>query len=438
MYAAGASLDSPILKMILIYFSNFVHMDRHSKGLVLGVTLTVAAAACGDSPSGDGRLATASSTAYLLSQEIQSADTSEMLISVLGDLNPQTIDRAQGLAVSGGARGVFSELGYVFVPNNEEFTVTRYQVSEELVLENPVTVSFANFGFTFFGDFYVFGPERAYAIAPNDGMIVVWNPTTMEIIDDAPIADMNRDGFVGRVNLSGRDVNFAARAVAEATGYLVLPVSWADWQTVDGVPLLGVLSVSTSDVRDQKLVTSDCSSNATWALSGRDDRLYIAGAPSWGPYYNHSGTSFPQGAIARFDVGTRDFASGFCQQGQTMTGGHDIGIVLQYAPGRFLLRAIDAEAGAASAIPTYWSDIEFSCSFWDGDIDEVGAMTLAAAPGMGVGGACYGGVFGIDGDAYFNVPTEGFASGIVAKWNGSSMETIFGLDGYPWTFERIR
>lgn len=374
--------------------------------------------------------------AYVLAQEITTPEGSEMLISILDDVGPQEVDRGSALAVSGGARGVFSELGYVFVPNNEDFTLTRYEVSKDLDLVEPVVLSFGSFGLSMFGDFYVFGPERAY-LTSRDGILVVWDPTGMEILEDVAIEGLERDDLLGTFP-QGRDLSYAPREVANATGYLNLPVAWMDWDNVDAQPLMGMFSVSTTDASDQVLVTTGCSSVGIWALSGRDDKVYALGTPSWGPFYNHGATELPGSAFARFDTQTRTFDESACVEVEPMTGGDEAGIALQYAPGRFLLRTIDAATAEASSVDEYWSDIEFACSFYDGDIDETGTITLSETPSMGVDGGCYGGVFGVDGDAYFNIPAEGFESGALARWTGASMETVIGLDGYPWTFERIR
>lgn len=372
--------------------------------------------------------------AYLVSREVVTGSgTSETVVSVLPDTSEQSVPEGAGISVPGYSQA-FAELGYVFATNGEEVSLTRYEVDEKNQLVEPKVLSFMSYG-SKIGQFFVFSAERGYMISP-DGVVVVWNPTTMEIESDAPLQGFERNGFSG-ATVTGRDAQLAINESARRTGYLNLPITWSDWNNVKLEPVLAVLSVSTTDASDQVLAVSDCSAYSLWVVNGRDDNLYVMGSPAWGPFYHH-GEEVPGSAFARFLTATREFDAGYCESVSDLTDGDQGGIALEYEKGKFLLRAIDEDVASASSSDNYFADVQSACSFYQGDIDERGELTLSEKPGMGVDGACFGGFFSVDGDPYFSTPGSDGMKNWLSRWDGGELVQTVELTGFPQSFERVR
>jgi hypothetical protein len=395
--------------------------------------LAASLVACGSDDDKNAEPGAEQPHAYVVSREVTTGSgTSETAITVLADTEKQTIDDATGITVPGYSQA-FTELGYVFATNNEDVSLTRYEVSSTNELVNPQVLSFASYG-SEVGQAYVFSSTRAY-MTTADGALVVWNPTTMEIEEDVLLQGLERGGKLG-TSITGRDATVAINESARTTGLLNLPIAWSDWTNAAVEPVLAILSISTTDASDQVLAVSDCSAYSLWVMNGRDDNLYVMGSPAWGPFYHH-GEGVPSSAVARFLTGTREFDDGYCQSVPELTGGNQGGIALQYGKGQFLLRAIDEDTATASSADTYFGDISSSCSFYQGNIADDGELTLTEAPGMGVDGACFGGFFSVDGAPYFSTPSTDSAN-FLSRWDGKKLVETIELTGFPQSFERVR
>lgn len=376
--------------------------------------------------------------AYIVLTDVPTAESSQLYLNVLPSPQAQAVTQGTGLELPRGSQA-FAELGYVFVADGERLTLTRYEVTAERELANPVELAFVQFGLSFFENFVVIDAERAYLTARDEGLLIVWNPTTMEIVEDVPLIALEKNGFPGAFP-SGRDILYAQNQLVRERGRLYLPVSWSSWDDAAMDASFGVLSVSTSDAHDQTLSTTSCASGGVFSTTGRDGKLYVLGSASWGPYRQYAAAPLPESALTRFDPVSNAFDDSYCERIQPLTDGDDGGLLLQYAPGQFLLRVIDEALVTYSSSADYWSDVQFGCRTYQGDIDESGALSLRERPEMStVANGCFGGMFSVDGSGYFFGEDADAVGGTLLRWDGAAMVPEIGVAaGYVTAFERLR
>jgi hypothetical protein len=413
---------------------------------ILSLTL-LCAAGCGNSPaeeSADGRggsgdpgeggeagSSNALEDAYLFASSVAGVDDAATYVVVLSELGG-TVDISKGLEV-GGYPAVFAELGWVFIADSERLVVTRYEVDDRNQLVKPKEMSLVGEGVTSLDGlgFYVFDSERAYYVDSSGSQIIVWNPTSMKIEDAAPIIDLHRNGFDGRAVGGDRPSTW----LVKERGELYLPVSWHDYDTLTAEPSVGLLRISASDVRDQSLHTNNCAAMSDEGLMlGLDGNIYLAGTNGWTLYGRFGNPSnLPETGIAKFDLKSQAFDDEYCQSIPELTGGHDAGTVIAFAPGHFLLRAVDDSLAEIGDAGSFYGDIERACRFYHGTIDEEGNLTVQEEPALSATpNYCWGWVYDIDGEPYF------WGEDTMFRWDGSALVPVFKSTGFASGFQRIR
>jgi len=140
-----------------------------------------AAEAPGDSAAG--------STFYAIATEIYGADfsSSTSLVQLVPSLDVGEIDLGSAREYNGRAT-VGTVGGWLFIMDGEEPIVERFSVGADGSLTPNGQLSFANYGMPYWsiddwGNTMV-SPTKAYFTNPGDGALIVWNPTTMEIVRD--------------------------------------------------------------------------------------------------------------------------------------------------------------------------------------------------------------------------------------------------------------
>ncbi|MET0342748.1 MAG: hypothetical protein ABW252_17205 [Polyangiales bacterium] len=365
--------------------------------------------------------------AYVFSTSVQDGDGYHIYVRALSKLEGEvTLDKALELP---SGTSVFSALGAVFIANPEDLTLTRYELAPEDLLVQSKRLSVAAAGVTGFSTrpFFI-NAETAYYVDAPSQQIIVWNPSTMEITKVVPLLDLSRNGLEG--TLHGYDAPSAW--LLKERGILYMPVTWADSDTLKAEKLVALLAISATDPTDQKLYVSDCAAiSDEGMLLGADGNIYLAGTNQF-TFFRQYGDA-PESAIAKFDLETRSFDPGYCQKIPALTGGLEGGTLIAFAPGEFVLRAVDKGLVKFGDTGTFWDDIEYGCRIYYGKIDASGRLEVREEPKLSTApNYCWGWVYKVDGTPYF------WGEDTMFKWDGANMVPMFKAPGVATELERVR
>ena len=238
------------------------------------------------------------------------------------------IDRTLG-AESGNTQGVvFGNAAYIF--DRDDNSVTRWTIDDDSKLQAGATVSFQAAGVTdacaicnAFGD-----ATHAYMVDSGGGVIVTWNPTTMEIVavQDLPEDILTRNGL---------PAGFAWPKVVAGRAYMA--ASWMDYDTNE---VYGSAAVATFDATVDEPEVSVI----------EDDRCGVSSSVT--PFADEAGNVYVVG----------DWSSGLAQIGTATP-----------APNPACLLRINA--GDAKFDPDYYVDL----------LEAAGARALYGGYGMAGG-----------------------------------------------------
>jgi hypothetical protein len=129
---------------------------------------------------------------YAIATEIYGADfsTSTSFVQLVSSLDGDEIDL--GLAREYNGRATLGKVGnWLFIMDGEQPIIERFSVAADGTLTLNGELSFANYGMPYWtidawGNTMV-SPTQAYFTNPGDGSLIVWNPTSMEIVREVPL-----------------------------------------------------------------------------------------------------------------------------------------------------------------------------------------------------------------------------------------------------------
>ncbi|HTV22162.1 MAG TPA: hypothetical protein VMG12_25910 [Polyangiaceae bacterium] len=129
---------------------------------------------------------------YAIATEIYGADfaTSTSFVRLVPSLDAGEIELATAREYNG--RATVATVGkWLFIMDGEVPIIDRFIVGADGTLTLDAQLSFANYGMPYWtidawGNVMV-SPTKAYFSNPGDGSLIVWNPTSMQIIREIPL-----------------------------------------------------------------------------------------------------------------------------------------------------------------------------------------------------------------------------------------------------------
>jgi hypothetical protein len=180
---------------------------------------------------------------YAIATQIYGADTSSSssFVRLLSSLDESEVDL--GVAREYNGRASVGTVGdWLFVMDGEQPLIDRFAVAADGTLTLEAQLSFANYGMPYWsiapwGNTMV-SPTKAYFSNPADGSLLVWNPTTMQIVGEIPLPVVGSPGL-----------ELQASPAHLRGDRLFILFSWANWDTFEfsSVPQQLAVYDTTSD-----------------------------------------------------------------------------------------------------------------------------------------------------------------------------------------------
>jgi len=243
--------------------------------------------------------------------------------------------------IAGRALGTGSEGGgALFVANDSDPAVTRYELMPSGRLEATSSVSFLSKGVTAFGEYggqmqYI-SPEKAYWFDGPTAQIVIWNPSTMEVTGSMPLPGL----AVAKLTLS-----FTAAPIRRGDKLYTF-VAWR--QGVSIIPRAAVVVVDSAT--DTATIAEDtrCGYVRDGVLAD-DGKLYVA-TEAFGAAAQFLDIRNPKPCLLRFDLESETFDREFEVELGSLFEGRAAGSLVVGPNNRAFLRVLDESSASAAAL----------------------------------------------------------------------------------------
>jgi hypothetical protein len=320
--------------------------------VLLNLTLL---AACGDGGDDDGAADRgASGPLYAVFTQVDTPEGRTNYLGLTSSLGSGEIDLSTSLQAPGRSRFYAPEGGGFFaIGSGEDLTIRRYDVTEAGRIAESGRVSFAGYGVTSLGYYAIFfSPTRAYYIDPSQGQIIMWNPSTMEVVSQFDLPPQLANGFEGHIALTPF---FRFPVVRDR---LLLPVAHVDFEGLRARDVTGLAVVDTVNDRVLSYFETDRCAAATELAFDDNGDVYF-GTSSYYLAYNAEvrGVARP-GCIMRIRAGETAFDADYLVR-LTEFDGQRAGMELTdgATPGVGYVQLLDERA-----LP--WASITDVDSFW--------------------------------------------------------------------------
>jgi hypothetical protein len=290
-----------------------------SRASALGLALASISwlSACGDdqtrasaSPNGDATgFAVPEGPVYSTVAQLDTPNGSTTLVSFTGQVPSGELDTGRALEVAGFAE-VASHDNSLYVANGEAFTITRYDIEDNQLVERGV-LGLGNQGITFIGKLYIVDSQRAFLVNGEQFEILEWNPTTMQVTNTYDISALSREGW-------GNELRNGYLREADGTLFIV----WA--YTNDRVEFVNDFVVGVFDTASgafDVIVDEACPASA--AFGGFFDEvgdLYLP-ADSFGGFTFFDGADPKEPCIRRFRAGEKTIDASYTMRPMQALGG---------------------------------------------------------------------------------------------------------------------
>jgi len=332
--------------------------------------------------------------AVMLATALQRPDGADVYVGAFPGLPSGELDYSR-LREFGNAN-VYTAFGYVFV--EEDGVVSRFSVDDEYRLVDGPRMSWANYGFAQANQSYVvFGsPTRAYAFSPPLGLVVVWNPETMELTGTLPLdLPVPPEGFE----------TYAYDGVVRGD-QVIWSVITANWETYEMTP--GVTLAITDAHQDAPVtfVQDDrCLGGGTSRVAA-DGTLYLHAGGNLGIFAAYSADPEVRTCMLRMNPGETLIDPDFLVDYRQLTGSYVSYPWVHVTGDQYLVKRWDPAVPLPEDPGAYWDNPALAPFLVD---TASGAMQ----PYPDVAGGLYmsGIPFTVDGVSYFEVSETGAVEG---------------------------
>jgi len=385
------------------------------------LTLGIAAmSACGNDTDTGPDGSTPTNSQYVMSTVIFGDEGFTGFVLPLVDLSSEReIDLATGVEISG--RAIVSgreRTGEFYVTSDEEPSIiSKWSLNDDGVPERIGRVSFSGLGVPniFASPLRIVSDEDAVMLDPTAGLLVRWNPSTMEIIDTIDLSDDLLDDST----VSFGELNPDTPGFLEVGGKVALPLAY--YNLDDSVPSRSVVVLYDPGSQEADVLV-DTRCHASKAAPGPDGHLYMASNDTVAATHRIWPESSPAPCLLRVRADTSEFDSDYMVDLNELTGAPTMGVV----PGRsgsFYLRALD-ETQVAITGDSVPDDLVSSAAWQMWRVTGLGTDPQASVASEFGYGASRMSVNIVEGRVYFPRFTDDFATTDWLNLSGDTPEQV--------------
>ncbi|MEM9069290.1 MAG: hypothetical protein AAGE52_12325 [Myxococcota bacterium] len=329
--------------------------------------LTLSCIACGDDSSvidaGGDSDAGVEGPAFVVGSRIRTPSGRTFYVSVEPDLNAREIDLSRSLELNGFARSYAFD-GAVFVMDSESLEVTRYRVTNDLLLEEEGRLSMAGLGFTTFRVLFVFlSPERAYYIDTQQQQVVRWNPREMVLDGTVPLEGIDR----------GEQFEFQITGLQRVEDRIFLPIAWTDERALELVRSVAVVVLDAATGETEGVFEDERCVAAGGSFATSNGDLYVIGDNDDGRFSVLGDDDLPPPCLLRVRAGADDFDPDYYVDLRELTGAPEVGHLVGLPDGTAATRVLSGDLDLSMV------DDPFELTFaevWDWVLFDVEDLTV--------------------------------------------------------------
>jgi hypothetical protein len=372
---------------------------------------------------------------YVVSTTVFAADIGKGYLVPIDALTPNTtFDLTNAIEVADNT-GAASRPGtpYLYVGSSEEPTITRWELGDDGKLSKGPSVSFANLGLSsasVSSDLFL-SDEKAYMPDDDNHQVVIWNPSTMQVIGAIPLETETEGALLPWMWVSVRPDR------------VLVSVSWEgdfsdDWSVFgDHVSVISI-DPATDAIVDR--VDDPRCNYLFWGSKTSDGTAYYSPFSYYTPIRSMLGGDLgPASCALRIPAGGNAFEDGYQIDLGALVGGRPAGNLFFVSDDVALIRAWHSDiVTPISEDRANWVDVinEAGFMWWRW---QVGSTSAVQIPDQEPGASEITGAYRVDGRTFLPRVSADYTSTTLDEVDeNGEFHPILSGPGNIWGLSRVR
>ena len=365
---------------------------------------------------------------YVAVTRVWDDTTTTSYAHVVSSLSAETeVDTSRALEIGGPAK-LFSagDDRWFAIGGGEAPTITRYSLDDQGALKKGASISLQPHGVKDLWDaLYFVSADKAYYPDTANHQLIVWNPSSMEVLGSIALPETKREGYVAYYGLSPivRDKR------------VIFSVGWFDWETSDSVLAETGLVVIDSERDELERFDVDvrCAGISQAIRTGSGDTYFVSSALA--ASVHRLGRLALEPCALRVLAGEDGYDPDYVRKLKTLTGG---ALAAEPAPGageQLLLRVFDERRAQVEKDAQSWdltAQAAWTWSRWNVQTDELSPLDALPPSTADVFW------FRLDGKVYASETREDYSASTLIDLSSDEPTRALTTPGFLQNIARVR
>jgi hypothetical protein len=369
--------------------------------------------------------------AILLAGLVAGVDGYTLYISAEPEIPSGDFDYSRSLEISATDSYAYTSGGAVFVWEGESLRMRRFDLGEDLALEEGQTLGFSNEVPGASNHVFV-SATRAYSLSTDLDRVVVWNPETMEITGRIEVPLLDRPEGMTSFAYWGRGDVVGDRVIWEIVS--------SDDESNVAYPATTLAIASATDEEPVHFIEDD---RCTGGGGGRADAsgdYYVRSGAMWGRFAAlGEGAEDVRTCVLRLNAGDDAFDPDYLVDFRELTGSYVNYPWFHVSGSQYVAHVWPSETPLPETLDDFYASD--AATHYEQLLVDVDEQTAEPYPYLEGGSLISSDEFKIDGVSYYQLSETGYVEGgstDVVELHPEGIERRFHVPGSLWALARIR
>lgn len=370
-------------------------------------------------------------SAFLIGGLVAGVDTYSLYVSAVPEIPSGDFDYSRSLEINAGDSYVYTSGGAVFVWEGESLRMRRFELTDDLELEEGPTLGFSN-EVPGASNHVFISATRAYSLSTDLDRVIIWNPEAMEITGSIEVPLLERPAGM---------TSFAYWGRADIVGDRVI------WEIVSSDDEAGVaypgttLAIASTTSDDPVIIIEDdrCTGGGGGLADARGD-YYVRSGAMWGRYAAlGEGAADVRTCVLRLNAGDDAFDPDYLVDFRDLTGSYVNYPWFHVTGSQYVAHVWPSEAPLPANLDEFYASD--AATLYEQRLVDIDAQTSEPYPYLEGASLISSDEFKIDGVSYYQLSESGYVEGgstDVVELHPDGVVQRFHVLGSLWAFARIR
>lgn len=369
--------------------------------------------------------------AILIAGLVAGVDGYTLYISAEPEIPSGDFDYSRSLEINATDSYAYTSGGAVFVWEGESLRMRRFDLGDDLELEEGPTLGFSN-EVPGASNHVFISATRAYSLSTDLDRVVVWNPEAMEITGTIEIPELDRPEGMTSFAYWGRGDVVGDRVIWEIVS--------SDDESNVAYPATTLAIASASDEEPVTFIEDERCTGGGGGLADANGDYYVRSGAMWGRFAAlGEGAEDVRTCVLRLNAGDDAFDPDYLVDFRELTGSYVNYPWFHVSGSQYVAHVWPSETPLPESVDDFYASD--AATHYEQLLVDVDTQTSEPYPHLAGASLISSDEFKIDGVSYYQLSETGYVEGgstDVVELHPDGIERRFHVLGSLWALARIR